>query len=168
MNKCREIFTKKTVDYGTSWRILRPSSLTDQIFIKAKRIKTIEESSQNLVGDSLEDEYIGIYNYCVIALIQMELGDDNTDDIGTERVIELYDKVTSDTRDLMMMKNSDYGEAWRDMRIKTYTDMILMKLLRIRQIEDNQGRTLISEGLDANFKDMMNYAIFALIRLEEN
>lgn len=168
MARCRDIFEKKTVDYGTSWRILRPPSLTDQIYIKAKRIKTVEESKKNTVGDSLEEEYIGIYNYCVIAIIQLNTNATEQSEISAQEVLTRYDTITGETRDLMIKKNTDYGEAWRDMRINTYTDMILMKLLRIRQIEDNQGQTIISEGLKPNYMDMMNYAIFALIRLEES
>jgi hypothetical protein len=167
LNKCKEIFEKKTIDYGTAWRILRPQSLTDQIFIKAKRIRSIEESNQNLVGESLEGEYIGIYNYCVMALIQLDYNTDFEADLPKEQVITWYNTITENTKDLMLKKNQDYGEAWREMRVSTFTDLILMKLLRIRQIEDNSGKTLVSEGLDANFQDMMNYAIFALIRKEE-
>ncbi len=167
LNKCREIFENKTIDYGTAWRILRPKSLTDQIFIKAKRIRSVEESNQNLVGESLDNEYIGIFNYCVMALIQLEHNTDIDQPIDPQKVIEWYGIITTETKSLMMKKNQDYGEAWRDMRVSTFTDLILMKLLRIRQIEDNQGKTLVSEGLDANFQDMMNYAIFALIRKDE-
>ena len=142
-------------------------SLTDQIFIKAKRIRSIEESKENLVGESLDNEYIGIFNYCVMALIQLTYNPSVDEELETKQVVEWYDHITEDTKNLMLMKNQDYGEAWREMRVSTYTDLILMKLLRIRQIEDNEGKTLISEGLDANFQDMMNYAIFALIRKEE-
>jgi hypothetical protein len=167
LGKCRDIFEKKTKDYGTAWRILRPQSLTDQIFIKAKRIRSIEESNQNLVGESLENEYIGIYNYCVMALIVLEHQPDSEEEIPADQVIAWYRDLTQKTKDLMLRKNQDYGEAWREMRVSTFTDLILMKLLRIRQIEDNEGKTLISEGLDANYQDMMNYAIFALIRKDE-
>lgn len=167
LSRCRDIFEKKTIDYGTAWRILRPESLTDQIFIKAKRIRSIEVSQQNLVGESLDNEYIGIFNYCVMALIQLEYNTDYEKEIPAEQVIQWYSEITNATKDLMLMKNQDYGEAWRDMRVSTFTDLILMKLLRIRQIEDNEGKTLVSEGLDANFRDMMNYAIFALIRKDE-
>lgn len=167
LNKCKEIFEKKTIDYGTAWRILRPQSLTDQIFIKAKRIRSIEESNENLVGESLENEYIGIYNYCVMALIQLAYNTNFEEEIEAKTVIDWYRTITQQTKELMMKKNQDYGEAWREMRVSTFTDLILMKLLRIRQIEDNDGKTLVSEGLDANFQDMMNYAIFALIRKEE-
>ncbi|MFT5512976.1 MAG: hypothetical protein ACI8SE_001375 [Bacteroidia bacterium] len=167
LNMCKEIFEKKTIDYGTAWRILRPQSLTDQIFIKAKRIRSVEQSQENLVGESLLNEYIGIYNYCVMALIQLKYNINIEEDIDPEQLTEWYTELTTQTKELMLKKNQDYGEAWREMRVSTYTDLILMKLLRIRQIEDNEGKTLVSEGLDANFQDMMNYAIFALIRKEE-
>jgi hypothetical protein len=167
LKKCRDIFEKKTIDYGTAWRILRPKSLTDQIFIKAKRIRSIEESNENLVGESLDNEYVGIYNYCAMALIQLEHNTNFEEPLEAEQVIKWYDAATQNTKDLMLKKNQDYGEAWREMRVSTFTDLILMKLLRIRQIEDNEGKTLVSEGLDANFQDMMNYGIFALIRMEE-
>lgn len=167
LSRCREIFEKKTIDYGTAWRILRPESLTDQIFIKAKRIRSIEISKENKVGESLDSEYIGIFNYCVMALIQLEHETDIDKPIANETVIQWYLEITENTKKLMLKKNHDYGEAWRDMRVSTFTDLILMKLLRIRQIEDNKGKTLVSEGLDANFQDMMNYAIFALIRKDE-
>lgn len=165
--QCKKIFVAKTKDYGTAWRILRPSSLTDQIFIKARRIRTIEELAAQKVSDSVESEYIGMINYCVMALIQLELPSDAPLDMNFEEVVELYEKHIEATKDLMIRKNHDYGEVWRDMRISSYTDLILMKLLRIKQIEDNQGKTLISEGLDANYKDIINYSIFALIKLEE-
>lgn len=167
LNMCKEIFEKKTIDYGTAWRILRPQSLTDQIFIKAKRIRSVEQSQENLVGESLLNEYIGIYNYCVMALIQLKYNTNIEEEIDPKQLAEWYTELTTQTKELMLKKNQDYGEAWREMRVSTYTDLILMKLLRIRQIEDNEGKTLVSEGLDANFQDMMNYAIFALIRKEE-
>ncbi len=167
LSKCKTIFENKTLDYGTAWRILRPMSLTDQIFIKAKRIRSIEESNENIVGESLDNEYIGIFNYCVMALIQLKFNPSVEDELDTKQVFDWYNLITTETKDLMLKKNQDYGEAWREMRVSTYTDLILMKLLRIRQIEDNDGKTIISEGLDANFQDMMNYAIFALIRKEE-
>ncbi len=164
--KCREIFAKKTKDYGTAWRILRASSLTDQIFIKANRIRTIQETGENKVGENIHDEFIGIVNYCVMALVQLE---DKTGDLElpAEKATELYELNANMTRDLMIKKNHDYGEAWRDMRVSSLTDLILMKVLRVKQIEDNKGKTLISEGIDANYMDMINYAIFALIKLEE-
>lgn len=165
LGKCRDIFLKKTTDYGTAWRILRPKSLTDQIFIKAQRIRTIEETGENKVGEDIGNEYIGIVNYCVMAQLQLELSADSDLEMNVDRTSELYEAKVQETRDLMIKKNSDYGEAWRDMRISSLTDLILMKILRIRQIEDNQGKTIISEGIDANYQDMMNYALFALIRL---
>ncbi len=154
-------------DYGTAWRILRTSSLTDQIFIKAQRIRSIEEKGTQKVGDDIKGEYIGIINYCLIALIQLELKDDNRMELPYDEVAALYEKNSKATKDLMENKNHDYGEAWRDMRVSSLTDLILMKILRVKQIEDNRGKTLISEGVDANFMDMINYAVFALIRLEE-
>ncbi len=162
---CRDIFTKKTYDYGTAWRILRPISLTDQIFIKAQRIRSIEEKQENKVGESIENEFIGIVNYCVIALIQLELTEKDDYEMDKEVVVSLYNEKAEHCKKLMMDKNHDYGEAWRDMRVSTYTDLILMKILRTKQIEDKGGKTLISEGIDANFSDMLNYAIFAIIRL---
>jgi len=163
--KCRDIFLKKTKDYGTAWRILRPKSLTDQIFIKAQRIRTIEETGENKVGEDVSSEYIGIVNYCIMAQLQLEMGVSDETELYYERAESLYDSKAQETRNLMIMKNTDYGEAWRDMRVSSLTDLILMKILRTRQIEDNDGKTLISEGLDANYMDMMNYAMFALIRL---
>lgn len=165
LGKCRDIFLKKTKDYGTAWRILRPKSLTDQIFIKAQRIRTIEETGENKVGEDIGNEYVGIVNYCVMAQPQLELPTDSDHEMEVERTSKLYEAKVQETRDLMIKKNSDYGEAWREMRVSSLTDLILMKILRIRQIEDNQGKTLISEGIDANYQDMMNYALFALIRL---
>jgi hypothetical protein len=167
VESCRSIFQKKTIDYGTAWRILRPTSLTDQIFIKASRIRSIEEKGINKVGDRISDEFIGIYNYSLLALIQLSLDPDVPMELEEGWVMTEYDKKSFQTRDLMLDKNHDYGEAWRSMRISTFTDLILMKIKRIRQIEDNDGKTIISEGLDANYSDMMNYAIFALIRLGE-
>lgn len=164
--KCREVFLKKTKDYGTAWRILRPKSLTDQIFIKAQRIRTIEETGKNNVGESITDEYLGIVNYCIMALVQLEMGADDELELPREKAQALYDTKAALARSLMVRKNADYGEAWRDMRLSSLTDLILMKILRTRQIEDNDGKTLISEGLDANYLDMVNYALFALIRLE--
>ena len=166
--KCRDIFVKKTKDYGTSWRILRPASLTDQIFIKAKRIRSIETSKENKVGESIENEFVGIYNYCIMALIQLEHESSVDESLEVDQVVSWYDEMAERTKQLMLKKNHDYGEAWREMRIPTFTDLILQKLLRIKSIQDNDGKTLISEGLDANFQDMMNYSIFALIRKDEN
>lgn len=154
-------------DYGTAWRNLRPRSLTDQIFIKAQRIRSIEEKGVQKVGDGIRDEYVAIVNYCVIALIQLELLNDSRMDLPYDEVEALYARHVSLTKKLMEDKNHDYGEAWREMRIESLTDLILMKIHRVKQIEDNQGKTLISEGVDANYQDMINYAVFALIRLGE-
>jgi hypothetical protein len=165
LEKCQEIFLKKTKDYGTAWRILRPTSLTDQIFIKAQRIRTIEETGENKVGEGVADEYVGIVNYCIMAQLQLEMGASDEQDLAFEKAEMLYNEKAKLARELMIKKNTDYGEAWRDMRVSSLTDLILMKILRTRQIEDNDGKTLISEGLDANYLDMMNYALFALIRL---
>lgn len=162
---CRNLFSKKTTDYGTAWRILRTKSLTDQIFIKAQRIRTLEEKGESKVGEGIVDEYIGILNYCVMALIQMNLNDSDPIEIGAEKALLLYDKELKETKELMMNKNHDYGEAWRDMRVSSFTDLILMKILRIKQIEDNQGQTLVSEGIDSGYRDMINYSVFALIKL---
>ena len=162
---CRDIFEKKTFDYGTAWRILRPISITDQIFIKAQRIRSIEEKKENKVGESIENEFIGIINYCIIALIQIEIKASEEMEMQPQKVLELFDQKAQICKELMMKKNHDYGEAWRDMRVSTYTDLILMKILRTKQIEDKTGQTLISEGIDANFSDMLNYSIFALIRI---
>jgi len=163
--KCTDIFEKKTKDYGTAWRILRVSSLTDQIFIKANRIRTIQETGENKVGEGIESEFIGIINYCTMALIQLELKDHKNLDLPTEQTVALYNKYTKEAKVLMEQKNHDYGEAWRDMRVSSLTDLILMKLLRVKQIEDNKGETIISEGIDANYFDMINYAVFAMIHL---
>jgi hypothetical protein len=165
--QCRDIFEKKTYDYGTAWRILRPISITDQIFIKAQRIRSIEDNQENKVGESIESEFVGIVNYCIIALIQLELTDKDPMEMKPEAVIKLYSAKAEMCKQLMMTKNHDYGEAWRDMRVSTYTDLILMKILRTKQIEDKGGKTLISEGIDANFSDMLNYSIFALIRIND-
>lgn len=165
--KCKDVFLKKTRDYGTAWRILRVSSLTDQLFIKARRIRSIEEKGEQKVDESVEEEYIGLVNYSLIALIQLDMGHEATLELPLEEVERQYDRYAAETRELMTRKNHDYGEVWRDMRLSSITDLILMKLLRIKQIEDNEGKTLISEGLDANYMDIINYAIFALIKLEE-
>lgn len=167
VKRCQDIFLKKTVDYGTAWRILRPSSLTDQLFIKAKRIRSIQEKAAQLVEDPIEGDFIGLVNYAYMALIQLQLADNTEMELSPERASSLYKEQVDLVRNLMVSKNHDYGEAWRDMRISSITDLILMKILRIRQIEDNQGRTLISEGLEANYADIANYAIFALILLSE-
>lgn len=167
VDECRDIFLKKNKDYGTAWRVLRTSSLTDQIFIKAQRIRTIQEKKASKVAEGIEGEFIGIINYCAMALIQLELKNDERLELGSAEVVGLYDKAISQTRELMQSKNHDYGEAWRDMRVSSLTDLILMKLLRVKQIEDNGGKTIISEGIDANYMDMINYSIFALILLSE-
>ncbi len=163
--KCRTIFTDKTKDYGTAWRILRVSSLTDQIFIKANRIRTLQQVGSSKVDEGIEPEFIGIINYCIMALIQIEMDGDDELEIGAERATELFDKYAEEAKQLMLKKNHDYGEAWKDMRVSSLTDLILMKLLRVKQIEDNQGNTLISEGIDANYYDMLNYAVFSMIHL---
>lgn len=162
---CKDLFLKKTKDYGTAWRILRLRSITDQIFIKAQRIRTLEEKKISKVDEDITSEYIGIVNYCVIAIIQSELVEDASSELPLEEVEMLFDKRVTETKELMFAKNHDYGEAWRDMRISSLTDLILMKLLRVKQIEDNNGETLASEGIKANYQDMMNYSIFALIKL---
>ncbi len=162
---CKSLFLKKTNDYGTAWRILRPASITDQIFIKAQRIRTLEEKKVSKVAEDISSEYIGIVNYCAIAMIQLDLGPDETNELEVERVEMLFDKKVTGTKELMFAKNHDYGEAWRDMRISSFTDLILMKILRVKQIEDNAGHTLASEGVAANYQDMLNYAVFALIKL---
>jgi len=164
---CKEIFIKKMKDYGTAWRILRTSSITDQIFIKAQRIRNIEDKGTQKISENIRSEYIGIVNYSIIGLIQLGLKNDLRIDMPTDEIAKLYEKYANEARNLMEDKNHDYGEAWRDMRVSSLTDLILMKLLRIKQIEDNKGETIISEGIDANFHDMINYAIFALIKLNE-
>lgn len=167
IKRCREIFEKKTHDYGTSWRVLRPQSLTDQLFIKAQRIQTLEEKGTSKVDEGVESEFIGLINYSIIGLIQLQLKADKRMELPEEETMRLYDKEVAQIKSLMMAKNHDYGEAWRDMRVSSFTDLILMKLLRIKQIEDNKGKTLISEGIDAGYRDIVNYAIFALIKLNE-
>jgi hypothetical protein len=162
---CKSLFLKKTKDYGTAWRILRCSSITDQIFIKAQRIRTLEEKKVSKVGEDITSEYIGIVNYCVIAILQLELSADDPNEMEVEVVESLFDKRVNETKELMFAKNHDYGEAWRDMRISSLTDLILMKILRVKQIEDNLGQTLASEGVKANYQDMLNYSVFALIKL---
>ncbi len=168
LSKCRDIFQKKMADYGSAWRILRTSSLTDQIFIKANRIKTLEDKGVSKVGEGIEPEYIGIINYCIMALIQLELGEAADTEMELGKAMAKYNHWADEAKSLMENKNHDYGEAWRDMRISSLTDLILMKILRIKQIEDNEGKTLISEGIDANYLDMLNYSVFALIKLEES
>jgi hypothetical protein len=162
--ECRQLFLKKTVDYGTAWRVLRLSSLTDQLFIKAKRLRSIEEKGEQRVADNIREEYIGLINYSLIALMQSQLTDSDPLELPLAQVQIAYDTHAAATRDLMTAKNHDYGEAWRDMRISSLTDLILMKILRIKQIEDNGGNTLVSEGVAANYQDIINYAVFALIK----
>ena len=164
---CRDIFTKKMKDYGSSWRILRPQSVTDQIYIKANRIRSIQEKKEMKIQEAIEGEFMAIVNYSTIALIQLELGVSDQPDLESTKALELFKKYTTAAKELMQRKNHDYGEAWRDMRISSITDMILQKILRIKQIEDNQGKTIVSEGLDANYFDMLNYAVFALILMKE-
>jgi hypothetical protein len=168
VTKCREIFEHKMKDYGTSWRILRPESVTDQIYIKAQRIQSIEQKKQQKIGDDIRSEFIGIVNYAVIGLIQLDAGDDLPVNLGTDASLALYDAGIERARTLMQNKNHDYGEAWRSMRISSYTDLILMKIYRTKQIEDHLGQTTVSEGIDANYLDMINYAIFALIKIDFN
>ncbi len=162
-----ELFGKKAKDYGTAWRILRLPSLTDQIFIKARRIRTLQETKENMVGDDIPGELIGIANYSAMALVQIEQGVVESPDMTAEKAIELVSNQLNKAGDLMLKKNHDYGEAWREMRISSLVDLILMKLLRIKEIEDNEGKTLVSEGVDANYLDVINYAIFALIHIRE-
>ncbi|TAH18953.1 MAG: DUF1599 domain-containing protein [Cytophagales bacterium] len=166
IGKCQALFEKKTQDYGTSWRILRLSSLTDQIFIKAKRIRSIQEKGMQKVGDDVASEFIGIINYCIIALIQMDLQEDTRLEIPLEETMQRYKNAVEATLSLQMNKNHDYDEAWRNMRVSSMTDIILMKLLRVKQIEDNEGKTSVSEGIGANYQDMLNYAVFCLILMD--
>lgn len=167
VNECRSLFINKMKDYGSAWRILRLPSLTDQIFIKAQRIRQLQENEVKKVEEDEIPEFIGIINYSLMALIQLEKGVAEEPDMDLNEATELYDKHIKITKELMENKNHDYGEAWRDMRISSLTDLILQKLLRVKQIEDNKGKTLVSEGIDANYQDMINYAIFALILINE-
>lgn len=168
IEKCRSLYINKLKDYGCAWRILRLPSLTDQIFIKAQRIRQLQQNSTRKVDEGQVSEFIGIVNYSVMALIQLEKGVAEQPDLSAEEAIKLYDKHLAITKKLMEDKNHDYGEAWRDMRVSSLTDLILQKLLRVKQIEDNKGKTLVSEGIDANYQDMINYAVFALIHLKES
>ncbi|GCC52154.1 DUF1599 domain-containing protein [Chryseotalea sanaruensis] len=165
ISTCQELFAKKTKDYGTAWRVLRLPSITDQIYIKAQRIRSIQEKGMQKVDDPIRDEFIGIINYCVIALIQLQLNDDSKLEMSYDELKPYYDKAVQETFDLLQNKNHDYGEAWREMRVTSITDIILMKLLRVKQIEDNHGKTLVSEGIKANYQDMINYAVFCMIKL---
>jgi hypothetical protein len=167
VERCKDVFLKKTKDYGTSWRVLRMISVVDQIFIKALRIRTIQEKQAQRIGDNITSEFSGIVNYGLIGLIQLELDRPEVEDLDVARVSELYDRHIGRVRDLMEQKNHDYGEAWRDMSQESFADLILVKLLRIRQILANDGKTIISEGIDANIHDIINYAVFALILIEE-
>ena len=162
---CQDLFSKKMKDYGCAWRILRLPSLTDQIFIKAQRIRGLQQNAVQKVDEGAASEFVGIINYCVMALIQIEKGVVEQPDLSFEDAVALYSDKIAVTKQLMMDKNHDYGEAWRDMRVSSLTDLILQKLLRVKQIEDNAGHTLVSEGIDANYQDIVNYAVFALIHL---
>ncbi|OBX21315.1 uncharacterized protein DUF1599 [Gelidibacter algens] len=167
IEKCRNLFVNKMSDYGSAWRILRLPSLTDQIFIKAQRIRGLQQNAERKVDEDEASEFIGIINYCTMALIQLEKGVVEKPDMSVDQATELYDEKIALSKQLMMNKNHDYGEAWRDMRVSSLTDLILQKLLRVKQIENNAGKTLVSEGIDANYQDMINYAVFALIHLKE-
>lgn len=165
---CKSLFIKKMTDYGSAWRILRLPSLTDQIFIKAQRIRSLQQNAVRKVDEGEASEFIGIINYCIMALIQLDRGVVEQPDLSTEEAAKLYDEKVAITKELMEAKNHDYGEAWREMRVSSLTDLILQKLLRVKQIENNAGKTLVSEGIDANYQDMINYAVFALIHLNQN
>lgn len=163
---CRDLFAKKLKDYGAAWRIMRPSSVTDQIFIKANRIRSIETKGTTMVDEGVRSEFIGIVNYGIIALIQLELGYADADDMTPEQALAKYDEYATKALNLMKAKNHDYDEAWRSMRISSYTDLILMKIYRTKQIESNEGHTIVSEGIDANYMDMINYSVFGLIKID--
>ena len=163
---CRDLYSKKMSDYGSAWRILRLPSLTDQIFIKAQRIRSLQENEVRKVDEDESSEFIGIINYSIMALIQLDKGIAVQPDLNVNEAVKLYDEKISITKNLMENKNHDYGEAWREMRVSSLTDLILQKILRVKQIEDNKGKTLVSEGIDANYQDMINYAVFALILMD--
>jgi len=165
---CRTLFINKMKDYGSAWRILRLPSLTDQIFIKAQRIRGLQQNEQQKVDEGEVSEFIGIINYSIMALIQLDKGVVEQPDLSLEEATQLYDEIVAITKQLMDDKNHDYGEAWRDMRVSSLTDLIIQKILRVKQIEDNEGKTLVSEGIDANYQDMINYSVFAMIHLEGN
>jgi len=165
INKCKTLFDNKMKDYGCAWRVLRLPSLTDQIFIKAQRIRGLQENEVRKVDEGQESEFIGIINYSIMALIQLDKGVVSQPDLNMEEASNLYEKYITETKELMEAKNHDYGEAWRDMRVSSLTDLIIQKLLRVKQIEDNKGKTIVSEGIDANYQDMINYAVFAMIHL---
>lgn len=167
IQECRNIFEAKMRDYGSSWRVLRPSSMTDQIYIKAQRIRSISEKGNQKVEEGIKPEFAGIVNYSIIALIQIAMGTDENLNLPPADGMRLYDKYAEEAKSLMMNKNHDYGEAWRNMRISSFNDLILMKLLRVKQIEDNEGKTFVSEGVDANYHDIINYSVFALIKMME-
>lgn len=167
IGRCRKVFEKKTKDYGTSWRVLRLPSLTDQIFIKANRIRSIQESGENRVGEELASEFVAMVNYAVIALVQQQMTAEDPEELPIERALTLYDAKLKEVTDLMLAKNHDYGEAWRQMRVSSMVDLILMKLKRIKQIEDNDGKTEISEGVEGGYMDIINYSLFCLIRESE-
>jgi hypothetical protein len=166
ISTCKALFEKKTKDYGTAWRILRLPSITDQIYIKAQRIRSIQEKGEQKVADDINGEFVGIINYCLMALIQIKLGAQGPLELSYEELEPLYDEAVDNTMHLLQDKNHDYSEAWRDMRVSSMTDIILMKLLRVKQIEDNQGKTLVSEGIGANYQDIINYSVFCLIKIE--
>ncbi len=165
--ECAQLFEKKNRDYGTAWRILRLESITDQLYIKAKRIREIQERGSQQISDSIADEFVGLVNYSAIALAQIELGDAKHEMLDADAAFKLYKKQTDLARALMIQKNTDYGEAWRDMRVSSLADLILMKIFRLKQIEDNKGKTFVSEGVNANYLDILNYALFALIQLSD-
>ncbi|QES90265.1 DUF1599 domain-containing protein [Rhizosphaericola mali] len=168
INSCKEVFLKKTIDYGTSWRVLRTISVVDQIFIKAQRIRTLQSATEQMVADDIPSEFLGIINYGIIGLIQLKLNNPIIEDLSKEKADELYSEEIATVKNTMLAKNHDYGEAWRDMSQESFADLILVKLLRVKQILANDGKTLISEGIDANYTDIVNYAVFALIKLSEN
>ena len=167
IHNCRTTFLQKTSDYGTSWRVYRTISVADQVYIKAKRIRTIQEKKVQRIGDDIKSEFAGILNYCIIGLIQLQINDDDLEQLPVEEVKQYYDGIVAQAKKLMQDKNHDYGEAWRDMSQESFTDLILAKILRIKQILANDGRTIASEGIDANFYDMLNYALFGLILIDE-
>ncbi|RYY95996.1 MAG: DUF1599 domain-containing protein [Chitinophagaceae bacterium] len=167
LGHCHDLFAKKTKDYGTAWRVLRPISIVDQIFIKAQRIRTIQEKGAQRIGDDIRSEFIGIANYAIIGLIQLQLPEGSAEELPVDRTMDYYERAADAARALMHDKNHDYGEAWRSMSQESFTDLILMKLARIRQILANKGQTLVSEGIDANYYDILNYALFALILMDE-
>ena len=168
IEKCKFLFEKKMIDYGSAWRVLRPTSLTDQIFIKAQRIRTIQNGNFKMVDEGEQDEFIGIINYSVLTIIQLDMGAVDEPDLDNQQTFELYNNIIEETMLLMLKKNHDYGEAWKEMRVSSLTDLILQKLYRVKKIENNQGKTLVSEGLKANFQDIINYAVFALIHLDNH